>query len=137
MMRQRRVQWPTEQGQRPPTQAERARIVARGYRALAARVELSSWQRADELEALDRTARLLGETWLFEQPDTAGDRITRAEFAQLAGVHTGTVSGWHNPRRVPRGGPPPARGADGLYDRDAVIEWLRQRELASPDTAAA
>lgn len=138
MMRQRRpVPWPTANGQRPPTQAERRAIIARGYRELAARPGLTDEQRAVEVSRLDRAAQLLGEWWLFEQIDNGADRITRAEFARLAGVHTGTVSGWHNPRRIPRGGPPPPRGADGLYDRDAVIEWLRQRELAEPDTSVA
>jgi hypothetical protein len=132
----RPVPWPTPEGERPPNQAERARIIARGYRDLLVRGDLTPWQRAAELELLDRTARLLGETWLFETPDPAGDRITREEFARLAGVHSGTVSGWHNPNRIPRGGPPPPRGPDGCYDRAAVIEWLRLRELTSQLDAA-
>jgi len=138
VIRQRRpTSWPTQEGQRAPTQAERRAIIARGYRELAARRGLTDEDRRAELDRLDRTAQLLGEWWLFEQLDNGADRITREEFARLAGVHPGTVSGWHNPNRIPRGGPPPPRGADGLYDRDAVIEWLRQRDLAVPDTAAA
>ena len=121
-MKQRRpVAWPVQPGEPIPTATDRARIIARGYRALALQ-----YAPGVEVEQLDRTALAVGEPWITSHLDTGEDRITRAEFALIAGVKPVTIASWHS--RGTRWGDPPTRGVDGRYSRAEVVEWLRLRD---------
>lgn len=55
--------------------------------------------------------------------------MSRAELAQELGVSTDTLERW----AIQRSGPPSARiGRRVYYRREAVIEWLRDREVKGP-----
>lgn len=119
--------WPTPPGENPPTPLDRRAIIGRGYRALALRfAEHLGDDAVAEVHKLDTAALRFGEPWVVEDIDSGAARITRAEFAALAGVRPARVSRWST--APPSWGQCPPRGADGKYDRAAVEDFLHARD---------
>lgn len=53
------------------------------------------------------------------------DLLRPADIARLAGVDSSTVANW---RRRHDDFPPPAEGTNSLFDREAIVAWLRTRD---------
>jgi hypothetical protein len=110
---------------------ERARWMARTYRAALRDVDTARADRCDE------RARRFGETWLLEHEDLIDDHteLTTAEAAELAGVSVGTLRNWAclpHPERegetlLPRFG---KRGRETLYLAGAVREAVKAARRA-------
>lgn len=148
MIKARRWPWPPELG--PNTPAERGRTIARGYRGLSVKWA-RLFEQADpvdvpelaaqfwaELQALDAMADRFGESvWLLPTASTKGpgERLTRREVAERAGVSPAAVTQWAvNGLAIGPGGLRvhlrPVPGA-GSYDPEDVDEFLHLRDRAS------
>jgi hypothetical protein len=96
------------------TPIARARAIGNALLERLARVDPAA---AAEMRA---QAHVFGETWLGAELGETSSRLTRTEFAALAGVRPQTVSTWVERQLI-------EQGPDGLYDERDVEDFLRNR----------